>query len=113
MLLLVTLSSWSVPVGFLSVPGWLVKPIEIIASHILVQCLVMSIQTALTLVTAVNLFSIPCLGPIHWLSIIVLLQGLAGMSFGFLISALCDSQAVAMQLSTGFHSREGLDRRIR
>jgi len=78
-----------------------VKPIEIIASHILVQCLVMSIQTALTLVTAINLFSIPCLGPIHWLSIIVLLQGLAGMSFGFFISALCDSQAVAMQLSIG------------
>ena len=28
-------------------------------------------------------------------------QGLAGMSFGFLISSLCDSQAVAMQLSIG------------
>ena len=28
-------------------------------------------------------------------------QGLAGMSFGFLISSLCESQAVAMQLSIG------------
>ena len=53
------------------------------------------------LITIIYLFSIPCLGPLHWLAIISLLQGLAGMSFGFLISALCDSQAVAMQLSIG------------
>ena len=30
---------------------------------------------------------------------IFLLKGVAGMSFGFLVSSLCDSQAVAMQLS--------------
>jgi len=87
----------------LLVRSWVagVKPIEILASHILAQCLVMSVQTAITLITIIYLFSIPCLGPIHWLAIIALLQGLAGMSFGFLISALCDSQAVAMQLSIG------------
>ena len=42
-----------------------------------------------------------CLGPLHWLAVLTLLQSLAGMTFGFLISAICDTQAVAMQLSIG------------
>jgi len=46
-------------------------------------------------------FNVPCRGSFFWLALITILQGLAGMSFGFLISALCDSQAVAMQLSIG------------
>nr|QTW43728.1 ABCH1 [Eurytemora affinis] len=78
-----------------------VKPSEIIASHIVCQFLVMLVQTAVTLATIILGFNIPCRGPFGWLAVITVLQGLAGMSFGFLISALCDSQAVAMQLSIG------------
>ena len=78
-----------------------VKPSEILASHILVQFFVMIVQTVITLSFILFVFTIPCHGPILWLAIITILQGLAGMSFGFLISSLCDSQAVAMQLSIG------------
>jgi len=78
-----------------------VTPIEILASHILVQFCVMIVQTAITLAFILYVFNIPCHGPILWLAVITILQGLAGMSFGFLISSLCDSQAVAMQLSIG------------
>jgi len=78
-----------------------VKPSEIIASHIVAQCLVMLVQTGVTLFTIILGFGIPCKGPFIWLAVITILQGLAGMSFGFLISALCDSQAIAMQLSIG------------
>merc|ERR1719270_2325096 len=78
-----------------------VKPSEILASHILVQFFVMIVQTVITLSFILFVFNIPCHGPILWLAIITILQGLAGMSFGFLISSLCDSQAVAMQLSIG------------
>jgi len=78
-----------------------VRPSEILASHILVQFCVMLVQTAVTLATILLVFSIPCRGPLEWLAILTMLQGLAGMSFGFLISSLCDSQAVAMQLSIG------------
>jgi len=78
-----------------------VTPGQVLASHILVQFCVMLIQTAVTLTTIILGFSIPCRGPIVWLAVLTMLQGLAGMSFGFLISSLCDSQAVAMQLSIG------------
>jgi ABC-type multidrug transport system ATPase subunit/ABC-type multidrug transport system permease subunit len=78
-----------------------VRPSEILASHILVQFCVMMVQTTVTLATILVVFGIPCRGPLEWLAVITMLQGLAGMSFGFLISSLCDSQAVAMQLSIG------------
>ena len=78
-----------------------VKPSEILASHILVQFLVMIVQTGITLSFILYVFTIPCHGPILWLAVLTVLQGLAGMSFGFLISSMCDSQAVAMQLSIG------------
>jgi len=78
-----------------------VKPTEIIASHIVAQFLVMLVQTSVTLFTIIVGFGIPCKGPFIWLAVLTVLQGLAGMSFGFLISALCDSQAIAMQLSIG------------
>jgi len=78
-----------------------VKPSEILASHILVQFVVMLVQTLVTLTTILWAFSVPCHGPLGWLVVLTLLQGLAGMSFGFLVSSLCDSQAVAMQLSIG------------
>ena len=78
-----------------------VQPSEILASHIMTQCGVMIIQTAITLSFILLVFNIPCAGPVAWLAVITLLQGFAGMSFGFLISSLCDSEALAMQLSIG------------
>ena len=78
-----------------------VQPSEILASHIMTQCGVMIIQTAITLSFILLVFNIPCAGPVPWLAVITLLQGFAGMSFGFLISSLCDSEALAMQLSIG------------
>ena len=78
-----------------------VRPSEILASHIITQCGVMIIQTAITLTFILLVFNIPCNGPVVWLAVITLLQGLAGMSFGFFISSLCDTEALAMQLSIG------------
>ena len=78
-----------------------VQPSEILASHIITQCGVMIIQTAITLSFILLVFNIPCAGPVAWLAVITLLQGLAGMSFGFLVSSLCDSEALAMQVSIG------------
>ena len=78
-----------------------VHPAEILASHILVQFGVMAVQTFITLAVILGVFGVPCAGPMGWLAALTLLQGTAGMSFGFLLSSLCDSQAVAMQLSIG------------
>ena len=71
-----------------------VKPSEILASHILVQCCVMLVQTAITLSFILYVFSVPCHGPLLWLALLTVLQGLAGMSFGFLISAAVDTQVI-------------------
>ena len=72
-----------------------VKPSEILASHILVQFCVMLVQTAITLSFILYVFSVPCHGPLLWLALLTVLQGLAGMSFGFLISAAVDTQVTS------------------
>ena len=59
-----------------------VLPIEVMASHILTQLLVVLCQTTITLIFTFLVFNIPCKGPIGWLIVIAILQGFAGMTFG-------------------------------
>merc|ERR1712045_625915 len=63
-----------------------VLPSEIIASYIMSQFFVMVIQAAIALITVFAGFQIPCHGPIFWLAVLTLFQGLCGMSVGFFIS---------------------------
>jgi len=75
--------------------------IEVMMSHILTQFLVLLGQTAITLIFIFMVFGIPCNGPIGWLIIITILQGFAGMCFGYLLSTLFNNQADAMQCAIG------------
>ena len=52
-----------------------VLPVEIIASYILSQFLVMLVQAAITLATVFAAFQIPCRGPIGWFIVLTLFQG--------------------------------------
>ena len=47
-----------------------VLPIEVMASHILTQFLVLLVQTSITLIFIFLVFGIPCRGPIGWLILI-------------------------------------------
>ena len=78
-----------------------VLPIEVMSSHILTQFLVLLVQTSITLIFIFLVFDIPCHGPIGWLILIAILQGFAGMTFGFLLSTVFSTQTTAMQCSIG------------
>ena len=53
-----------------------VLPVEIIASYIMSQFLVMATQATITFITVFLVFQIPCHGPIGWCIVITLLQGM-------------------------------------
>ena len=44
---------------------------------------------------------VPARGPMVWVVTITILQGICGMAFGLLVSALCDNEQDAIQLALG------------
>lgn len=78
-----------------------VSPIEILCSHVVTQFVVMCGQTALVLIFMILVFGVDCNGDIGWVIVLTLLQGLCGMCFGFVISAICEHERNAIQLALG------------
>ncbi|KAK7792210.1 hypothetical protein R5R35_000492 [Gryllus longicercus] len=78
-----------------------VTPFEILFSHVLTQFCVMCGQTALVLIFMILVFGVECKGDVGWVIILTILQGLCGMCFGFLISAVCELERNAIQLALG------------
>lgn len=58
-------------------------------------------QTALVLIFMMLVFGVQCKGDIGWVILITILQGLCGMCFGFVISAVCELERNAIQLALG------------
>lgn len=78
-----------------------VSPGEILFSHVITQFVVMCGQTALVLSFMILVFGVQCKGDIEWVVILTILQGLCGMCFGFVISAICELERNAIQLALG------------
>ncbi|XP_031632902.1 ABC transporter G family member 20 isoform X4 [Contarinia nasturtii] len=78
-----------------------VTPFEILFSHVVTQFVVMCGQTALVLIFMILVFEITCNGDIFGVIILTLLQGMCGMCFGFVISAICELERNAIQLALG------------
>ncbi|XP_077286467.1 ABC-type transporter snustorr isoform X2 [Arctopsyche grandis] len=78
-----------------------VTPAEILASHVITQFVVMCGQTALVLIFMILVFGVDCQGDIFWVVTLTILQGLCGMCFGFVISAICELERNAIQLALG------------
>lgn len=78
-----------------------VTPGEILFSHVITQFVVMCGQTALVLIFMILVFKVECRGDIVTVVIITILQGLCGMCFGFVISAICELERNAIQLALG------------
>ncbi|CAG7829425.1 unnamed protein product [Allacma fusca] len=74
---------------------------EVISAHMVTQYVVMVGQTVLVLVFMIAVFEVPVRGPLGWAIVITLLQGTCGMSFGFLISTVCNEERNAIQLALG------------
>ncbi|XP_033209457.1 ABC transporter G family member 23 isoform X2 [Belonocnema kinseyi] len=78
-----------------------VSPGEILFSHVVTQFVVMCGQTALVLIFMIIVFGVECKGEIGFVIILTILQGLCGMCFGFVISAICELERNAIQLALG------------
>lgn len=78
-----------------------VTPFEILLSHVVTQFVVMCGQTALVLLFMIVVFGVTNNGDIILVIILTILQGLCGMCFGFVISAICELERNAIQLALG------------
>lgn len=78
-----------------------VSPGEILFSHVVTQFVVMCGQTALVLVFMIVVFGVTCNGNIFLVVVLTLMQGMCGMCFGFVISAICELERNAIQLALG------------
>ncbi|CAH2004702.1 unnamed protein product [Acanthoscelides obtectus] len=78
-----------------------VSPGEILFSHVVTQFVVMCGQTTLVLIFMILVFKVQCQGDIILVIILTILQGLCGMCFGFVISAICELERNAIQLALG------------
>ncbi|CAH0554732.1 unnamed protein product [Brassicogethes aeneus] len=78
-----------------------VYPWEVLFSHVLTQFVVMFGQTFLVLFAMFYVFDLECKGNMFLVFLLSMLNGLSGMCFGFVISAVCDLERNAIQLSFG------------
>ncbi|XP_045540017.1 ABC transporter G family member 20 [Papilio machaon] len=74
---------------------------EILFSHVLVQMIVMIIQTAMVLILGFLVFGLTINGPVGWVIVLTLITGLCGMTFGFVVSCICDTERTATYLALG------------
>jgi len=74
---------------------------QILLAHASVQVVVMSVQISLVLVFKFLVFKIQSNGPFILVILLILLQGCTGMSFGLLISALCEEENTAVMMLVG------------
>ena len=71
---------------------------EVMLAHVIAQFVVMVVQVALVLVFMIYVFDVPAEGPMIWIIVLTILQGICGMAFGLVISALCDSEQASVVL---------------
>ena len=74
---------------------------EIMIAHLANQFSVLVGQTTLVFIFMLVVFAIPCHGSQGTAIFITLLQGMCGVSYGFLVSSLCDQETSAIHLTVG------------
>ena len=74
---------------------------EVLLSHLITQMKVLVIQVLIILTVTFTFIGIPMRGPIMSLILLVYLQGVVGISFGLMISAICPNGISAILLTSG------------
>lgn len=74
---------------------------EILLSQVISQFIFMCGQAALVIIFMFLAFGVSINGSIFLVMFLAVMQGLCGMSFGFFISAACDLERTAVQVSLG------------
>ena len=78
-----------------------VLSIHIFIAHFMVEFVMMLVQTIIMLIFMFNVFGIGCQGSVILVVLLTLFQGVCGMSFGMLISAICEDEQSAIMLTIG------------
>lgn len=78
-----------------------ISVLEILASHVTTQTVVMLAQTAAVLIFSFPVFQLTLRGSAVWVVLLVMLTGLCGMCYGFLVSAACNTERTATYLALG------------
>ncbi|XP_054165931.1 ABC transporter G family member 23-like [Oppia nitens] len=74
---------------------------EVLLSHFITQLKLLVIQELLVLSVTFVIYKVPMRGPVMPLLVLVYLQGVVGISFGLLISAICPNAISAILLTSG------------
>ncbi|XP_012522405.1 ABC transporter G family member 20 isoform X2 [Monomorium pharaonis] len=74
---------------------------EILFGQVITQFIVVLGQCTMVLVVAFAIFNITCEGDIGWISLLNILTGVCGMSFGFVIAIICDNERSATYMAMG------------
>lgn len=75
--------------------------VQMLISHSIVQLVVMIVQISLVVFFTFVIYQVPTNGPFVWVFLLLLLQGLAGMSFGLMVSAICNEENTAIMMILG------------
>ncbi|XP_014281518.1 ABC transporter G family member 23 isoform X1 [Halyomorpha halys] len=75
--------------------------LEILSAHVVTQFFVMLCQAIVTTVTALYIFNISNEGDLLWITLMMVLSGVCGMTYGFVLSSICDDLRNATYLSVG------------
>nr|AMQ10350.1 ABC transporter G family member 5 [Mythimna separata] len=74
---------------------------EILFSHVIVQMLIMFLQSGMVLLLGFLVFGLTIKGPVGWVIFLTLMTGFCGMTFGFVVSTICDTDRTATYLALG------------
>lgn len=78
-----------------------VLSIHIFFAHFIVEFVMMLLQTIIMLIFMFNVFGVNINGSIILVVLLTLVQGVCGMSFGMLISSICNDEQSAIMLTIG------------
>ncbi|XP_066603783.1 ABC transporter G family member 23 [Prorops nasuta] len=74
---------------------------EILFGQVVTQFVVMTGQTVMVLIFAFAVFKITCEGDLAWVTVLIILTGLCGMCFGFVIACFCENERSATYVAMG------------
>lgn len=78
-----------------------VYPNEYIISHVITQTVVVILQTNVVIFIAFVLFEIPNTGSIFWIAVLIVMQGVCGMAYGVLVSAIAKEENFTLVVCMG------------
>lgn len=78
-----------------------VSTTEFVMSHILSQIGILGVQVAFMIYFSFYVFDIPSRGPLGWVFVAIYLQGVCGLMYGLMISAICTEEVTAVMIGIG------------